>query len=307
MSEPVPPQRPALALLIPLGALAVIAALVFGFSRILLGIPHTVAVAVALMTAINVLLLCAVLSSRPRLGGFGMLLLLAVALVPTAIGGGVAAGIIPTAEEEGHGDEAKPAVVEIVAAQLAFGKKELKLPAPEATIRLRNEDTVPHNVSIYSGENVSNAKTLLQGRIINGGENIDYKVDLPGPGSYFFRCDVHPTTMTGQVVVEEKGAGGAAAGGAKDLALTAKDLTFDLKELELVAGTDVVLRLRNDDTVPHNVAIFEGMNASGKKLFAGELFTGPATKQYRFKAPPAGTYHFHCDVHPNMQGKVVVH
>ncbi|MGH2768999.1 MAG: cupredoxin domain-containing protein, partial [Actinomycetota bacterium] len=209
-------------------------------------------------------------------------------------------------EEKGAGGQAGGEATQVAlrAKDLAFDRKELILPAPEAVIRLRNSDTVPHNFSIYNGEDAS--KALFQGKVINGGENIDNRVDLPGPGEYFFRCDLHPTLMTGQVVVEEKGAGDQAGGEATQVALRAKDLVFDVAELDLAAGTDVVVRLRNDDTVPHNLAIFAGEHATDKKFFTGAIFSGPATKEYRFKAPPAGAYHFHCDVHPNMQGKVVV-
>jgi hypothetical protein len=34
--------------------------------------------------------------------------------------------------------------------------------------------------------------------------------------------------------------------------------------------------------------------------FAGDLVTGPATATYDVPAIPAGTYFFHCDVHPTQ-------
>ena len=41
-------------------------------------------------------------------------------------------------------------------------------------------------------------------------------------------------------------------------------------------------------------------------LFRGDLITGPATVDYDLPPLPAGTYYFHCDVHPTMAGDVVV-
>jgi plastocyanin len=41
-------------------------------------------------------------------------------------------------------------------------------------------------------------------------------------------------------------------------------------------------------------------------VYAGEVFTGEGTRTYEFKSPGPGTYHFRCDVHPNMKGKVTV-
>jgi plastocyanin len=41
------------------------------------------------------------------------------------------------------------------------------------------------------------------GDVITGPKKITYTFDAPEkPGTYFFRCDIHPTTMTGQFIVE---------------------------------------------------------------------------------------------------------
>jgi plastocyanin len=42
-------------------------------------------------------------------------------------------------------------------------------------------------------------------------------------------------------------------------------------------------------------------------VFRGDVITGPKTTNYSFSAPEAGTYYFHCDVHPTqMKGTVTV-
>ena len=61
------------------------------------------------------------------------------------------------------------------------------------------DPAVPHNVSIYT--DASAATALFTGDLVTGPDTVTYKVDALDPGTYFFRCDVHPTTMTGTFVV----------------------------------------------------------------------------------------------------------
>jgi len=79
----------------------------------------------------------------------------------------------------------------------------LAAPAGEAfTIEFDNQDTgVPHNVAIYDSEQA--AQELFVGEIVTGPDQVTYEPDpIPDPGVLFFRCDVHPTTMTGSFVVQ---------------------------------------------------------------------------------------------------------
>ena len=53
-----------------------------------------------------------------------------------------------------------------------------------------------------------------EGEIIQGGETTVTTFTTPGPGSYYFYCDVHPTEMTGEFIVDASlvaGAPGAAS------------------------------------------------------------------------------------------------
>ncbi len=58
---------------------------------------------------------------------------------------------------------------------------------------------VPHNVSIYTDETA--AHVLFTGELLTGPGKTTYAVGALDAGTYFFRCDVHPTTMTGTFVV----------------------------------------------------------------------------------------------------------
>jgi plastocyanin len=87
--------------------------------------------------------------------------------------------------------------------------------------------------------------------------------------------------------------------------ISASGLQFSTGELDLPADAPVDLTFDNqDDGVQHNVAIYTDESAS-QPLFKGELVTGVASVVYSFTAPPPGSYYFHCDVHPTMNGSVV--
>lgn len=295
-------ERAFLPMAVPIGILVVIAGIVLGFSRILLNVPPTVAVAVALMAALNVLGFFSALSARPNLDALGRLLLLGVVAVPFAIGIAAAAGILPM-EEAKEEHAAEPVTVEVSAKNVAFDSAELSFPAgADVTMKFTNGDTVPHNVSIYEGTSASGAKVFI-GEIFTGPSTKSYSFKAPKAGSYYFQCDVHPN-MNGTVTVSEHAGGGEAEGGGESAKISAKNVAFDAKELELAADKDVTIDFENAEAIPHNVSVHAGSDARGEKVFTGEIFSGPATRQYRFKAPKAGSYYFQCDVHPTMNGRI---
>jgi hypothetical protein len=84
-----------------------------------------------------------------------------------------------------------------------FQQTKLSAPANKCfTIKFVNQDAgVPHNVALYTD---SSATTALAppGAIITGPANETVVVPPLKPGSYFYRCDVHPTVMTGTLVVK---------------------------------------------------------------------------------------------------------
>jgi plastocyanin len=56
-----------------------------------------------------------------------------------------------------------------------------------------------HNVAIYTDNTAS--KVLFRGDLVTGPRTVNYSVPAMQKGTYFFRCDVHPTQMTGVFVV----------------------------------------------------------------------------------------------------------
>ena len=91
----------------------------------------------------------------------------------------------------------------VTAMGMAFDTTTITVPAgAHLTITFRNNDEgVSHNIAFYTS---SAATTVIyKGARITGVSSITYTFDAPAtPGTYFFRCDVHPTTMTGQFIVQ---------------------------------------------------------------------------------------------------------
>jgi plastocyanin len=90
------------------------------------------------------------------------------------------------------------------------------------------------------------------------------------------------------------------------LALTAENHAFDKDCLAVTAGEAFTIRFENRDADRHNVAILPS-HTSTETLFSGDIVPGPKNTVYAVPNMKAGTYHFHCEVHPNlMQGTFIV-
>jgi len=91
------------------------------------------------------------------------------------------------------------------------------------------------------------------------------------------------------------------------LTLAAKDIKFDKDCLAAPAGQAFTIAFNNMEAVPHNVAIFETHGSTSELFPAQAPFTGPGSVTYEVPALKAGTFHFHCAVHPElMKGTFVV-
>ncbi len=86
--------------------------------------------------------------------------------------------------------------------------------------------------------------------------------------------------------------------------ITAAELAFDTSCLVVPAGEAFTIILVNDDSEPHNVAIYTD-SSRGTQLFGGEIINGGETIEYDVEALEAGTFYFDCTVHPGMNGSVI--
>jgi plastocyanin len=92
--------------------------------------------------------------------------------------------------------------VNLTAKGLAFDKKTIEVPAgAEVIVNFDNQDSgIPHNLAVY--DTSAATTTIFKGEVITGPKTITYNFTAPTkPGTYFFRCDIHPTVMTGQFIV----------------------------------------------------------------------------------------------------------
>ena len=85
--------------------------------------------------------------------------------------------------------------------------------------------------------------------------------------------------------------------------IVAKDLKFQSTSVEVKAGQNVTIHFDNQDTAPHNVAIFTDSSAS-TAISVGEVITSAKADQVVPALQP-GSYFFRCDVHHDMTGTLV--
>ena len=93
--------------------------------------------------------------------------------------------------------------VDLAAKNIKFDKSTITVPAgAQVSIVFDNQDAgIPHNFALYTDS--SAATSIYVGQIVTGPKKITYTFTAPGtPGNYYFRCDVHPTQMTGTFVVQ---------------------------------------------------------------------------------------------------------
>ena len=136
----------------------------------------------------------------------------------TILRGGTAAAIpvsppesSPTVPTTGVG---RPVVtIDLVAKDMAFNMSEITVPAGAmVVVNFHNREApgssqvtgTAHNFAVY--ESPDALTPIYSGDIITGGQDAAYQFTAPGiPGTYYFRCDVHPEIMHGQFIVETPG------------------------------------------------------------------------------------------------------
>jgi plastocyanin len=86
--------------------------------------------------------------------------------------------------------------------------------------------------------------------------------------------------------------------------ITAEGLAFDATTIEATAGEDFTITLVNNDSAPHNISIYT--EEGGESLVTGGTAEAGQTVTIDVSALDAGEYYFQCDIHPDMNGSVVV-
>jgi plastocyanin len=294
-------QSLVLPIVLPVALIAIIGLVLFGFSRVLLSVSAGAATLVALIVATSIMVVATIVASRSRLSNGSLFSMIGAIAGIAMLSGGVAIVVIGTGEESGPEPQQVSLAAPEGAAAGGFAQTTLQVEADlPLALDFDNQDPgVPHNVVIFGEDPAENpqATPLFGGAIITGPLRTVYDVPPLAAGTYFFRCEVHPTTMTGTI-----GSGGAAGG----IGVVAEGSQFDTNELNLPAGEPVTISFENKDVgTSHNIAIYTDASA-GTVLFQGEVFPGPATQAYTIDPLEPGEYYFQCDVHTTMNGTVVV-
>ena len=94
--------------------------------------------------------------------------------------------------------------------------------------------------------------------------------------------------------------------GGTTVSVVASGTRFDTDCLAAPAEKPFTLSYDNRDSLAHNIVILENHSATDV-FFRADLFAGPKVSTFQVPALKAGTFAFHCEVHPTqMQGTFVV-
>jgi plastocyanin len=129
-------------------------------------------------------------------------------------------------------------------------------------------------------------------------------VTLSTPGTYFYFCRINPAKMNGVLTVEADDQARVVRVQAVDPGQTGDKLRFDPSELSVAAGT--TLLVANVGGKPHTLTADDGSFDTGviDPGAEGGRFAG---KNASVTLDKAGTFKFHCEIHPAaMQGVVTV-
>ena len=141
-----------------------------------------------------------------RRGGAGLAIL--YLLIPLAVifylaSRGATTTAQPPAPEGPAGGNG--AAIELVAEGVAWDTSNLQVPAGQkASITIDNQDSVPHDFAVYESRQAAadTGNALFASPEVAGGSSLDFSFGPLKKGSYFFQCNIHPTTMTGTVVAQ---------------------------------------------------------------------------------------------------------
>jgi hypothetical protein len=114
-----------------------------------------------------------------------------------------------------------------------------------------------------------------------------------------------PRSASGGEAGASAGPSTAPSGPPGGLAITAQNIKFSVDKLGAPADKPFPIAFDNKDAgTNHDIDI---LDASGKKVFDGKDFPGPAVQTYDVPALAAGTYKFECSIHPAlMVGELTV-
>jgi plastocyanin len=109
-----------------------------------------------------------------------------------------------------------------------------------------------------------------------------------------------PSEATETPTGQESEAPGNITGDA--LEVTSVDLEFDTDQLTVPADKPFTITLQNDDSVLHNLSIYDGDSAEADIILKGRDAAPEGAAEQSVDGVPKGSYYFQCDYHPSMAG-----
>jgi len=86
--------------------------------------------------------------------------------------------------------------------------------------------------------------------------------------------------------------------------ISADDLAFDANVIQATAGEAFTVTFTNNEAVPHNFSVYT--EEGGDAIVQGDVINEGETNEIEVEALEAGEYYFVCDLHPQMNGAIVV-
>lgn len=86
--------------------------------------------------------------------------------------------------------------------------------------------------------------------------------------------------------------------------ISADDLAFDANVIQATAGEAFTVTFTNNEGVPHNFSVYT--EEGGDAIVQGDVINEGETDEVSVDALEAGEYYFVCDLHPEMNGVIVV-
>jgi cytochrome c oxidase subunit 2 len=115
--------------------------------------------------------------------------------------------LVRAKREAASGCPADPNPRAIAAKDIAFNKQCLAGPVNRPfEVSFDNQEPVPHNVAFFKGRD-ANAPRILppaETPVFPGPRAVTYRLPALEAGTYYFHCDAHTGSMTGQLVVRSR-------------------------------------------------------------------------------------------------------
>lgn len=112
-------------------------------------------------------------------------------------GGSTTAATTPAGDGDGGAQE-----ITITAKDFSFSPIESDVRAGEATVTLDNTGEATHTMTVYTDEEYTEVVDGADTGNVAAGETGQFTTAFEDGAEYFFRCEIHPTQMTGELTVE---------------------------------------------------------------------------------------------------------